>query len=648
MKEFLRLPWGGREVGGVLFGTREPDCLRIAAHRPLSCEHRKGPAFELSENDKAGLRKLVEDAQQDDDLTGLQPVGWYLSKYRSFDLTRNDLEIYNSFFPKPWQVSMVFQRGKKEPCVLGFFFRREDDSIHSAHRKFTIIEEPLVQPRERDATTRSLESEKSRPPKATREPPTAWSLLADAIVPGPGVVDQPTAPSASPLLATAPEPEKSPPAEARRTTRPSLSEAIVAGSGVANQPTPPAVSQPRPTAPEPEISSPARGEPVTTRPLLSDAILASSDLTDQPTPPLSPSLLSAPESEKSLPPETRREPATQAVVAETPNELVHTDNNKDAVPEGGTASSSPVSARQPGALPLNERPEYRRVLQYLEDLPDAQPQLPDPPETASPQLSHLDFFGLRKNPFSQGSIPAFPYWSPQHKEILAGLRYGVQTRKGLMVVTGESGTGKTTLLKRLGEFLTEQSVTFAFLLNSKLTAEEFYEMVDYDLELGCAPPSKPNVLHAVSRLLDARGMQDKTTVLIVDEAQNLQGEVLEGIQQWDSLQDQRGKLLQTVLCGFPELERKLALKQRVGLRCHLRPFRQEETMQYIAGQLARAGMPQQTIFEQPVMVEIHLRSRGLLRVVNTICDKLLEKCGDARGMTVTIGMLDKVSTELQL
>ena len=78
MKEFLRLPWGGREVGGVLFGTREPDCLRIAAHRPLSCEHRKGPAFELSENDKAGLRKLVEEAQQEHDLTGLQPVGWYL------------------------------------------------------------------------------------------------------------------------------------------------------------------------------------------------------------------------------------------------------------------------------------------------------------------------------------------------------------------------------------------------------------------------------------------------------------------------------------------------------------------------------------------------------------------------------------------
>ena len=307
---------------------------------------------------------------------------------------------------------MVFQRGKKEPCVLGFFFRREDDSIHSAHRKFSIIEEPLFQPDppERDATTRSLEPEKSRPPRAPREPPTAWSLLADSIVPGPGVVDQPTAPSASPLPPTAPEPEKSPAAEARR-------------------------------------------EPAMTRSLLSDAILTGSD-TGRPTPPpLSPSMTTALESEKSLPPETTREPATQAVLGEPPTELVHADNNKDGVPEGETASSSPVSARRPGALPLNERPEYRRVLQYLEDVPDAQPQLPDPPEISSPQLSHLDFFGLRKNPFSQDSIPAFPYWSPLHKEILAGLRYGVQTRKGLMVVTGESGTGKTMLLKRLGEYL---------------------------------------------------------------------------------------------------------------------------------------------------------------------------------------------------
>ena len=179
-------------------------------------------------------------------------------------------------------------------------------------------------------------------------------------------------------------------------------------------------------------------------------------------------------------------------------------------------------------------------------------------------------------------------------------------------------------------------------------------MVDYDLELGCTPPSKPNVLRSLSKLLDARAMQDKTTVLIVDEAQNLEAEVLEGIQQWDSLQDQRGKMLQTILCGFPELERRLAmerlrtLNQRVALRCHLRPFTEEETIQYIAGQLTKAGLTQQTIFARQVMAKIHARSCGLLRVVNVICDKLLEKCFDARTKAATIGMLDKVSNELQL
>jgi general secretion pathway protein A len=145
-----------------------------------------------------------------------------------------------------------------------------------------------------------------------------------------------------------------------------------------------------------------------------------------------------------------------------------------------------------------------------------------------------------------------------------------------------------------------------------------------------------------------------TTVLIIDDAQNLEGEVLEGIHQWDSLQDRRGRLLQTVLCGFPELERRLAaeslraLKQRVALRCHLRPFTEEETIQYIAGQLTKAGMAQQTIFARLAMAGIHARSGGLLRVVNIVCDKLLEKCFDARSKEATIGMLDKVSAELQL
>jgi hypothetical protein len=141
MKDFLRLPWGGHEVGGVLFGTKEADGVRIAAYRPVACEHAKGPAFELSENDNAGVRKLLDEAASDKELTGLQPVGWFHSKYRSFDLTKEDVDLYNRYFPAPWQVSMVFLGSKSEACVLGFFSRREDGSIHrSSCRQFTVLE----------------------------------------------------------------------------------------------------------------------------------------------------------------------------------------------------------------------------------------------------------------------------------------------------------------------------------------------------------------------------------------------------------------------------------------------------------------------------------------------------------------------------
>jgi general secretion pathway protein A len=591
MQEFLRLPWGGHEVGGVLFGTRHPDCLRIVAYRPLSCGHVKGPAFALSESDKARLRKLLEEAQKDEDLAGMQPVGWYHTKYRSFDLTRDDLEVYNAFFPNPWQVAMVFQRGKGEPCVVGFFSRRKDGSLHSAHRTFTVIEErPGVQaePRAHETPTRSL--------------------LSDPILAGSGASDPPKAPAASPSLAGIPEPEKLPPTKALELTAWTLvSKIMLPGPSVGAQPTPPSSSQARPTSPEPEEASPT---------------------------------------------EETREPLTQTVLAEPSAGGVRIEA-KEARPQGGDGPSLPVSEHRQDSSPLQQRPEYKRVLQYLDPAP-GDPPLPPSVESTLAEVSHCEFFGLRKNPFSRGPIPAFPYWSAQHKETLAGLRYGVQTRKGLMVVTGESGTGKTILLKCLGDFLTEQSVELAFLPNSKLTTEEFYEMVNHDLGLGCEPPSRPSVQQALSTLLDARAMQDKTTVLIIDDAQNLGKEILEGIQQWDSLQDRRGRLLQTVLCGFPELERSLeaetlrALKKRVALRCHLRPFTEEETVGYIDGQLTKAGMAQQTIFARDVMVKIHIRSGGLLRVVNMICDKLLEKCFDAHTKAATIAILDKVSIEMQL
>src|SRR5438128_824338 len=179
------------------------------------------------------------------------------------------------------------------------------------------------------------------------------------------------------------------------------------------------------------------------------------------------------------------------------------------------------------------------------------------------------FFGLTGNPFNLSPDPAFLYRSKEHEEALANLIYGVQSRKGFIVLTGEVGTGKTTMLTCLGDFLTQYDIEFAFLWNSRVTAEQFFQMIAYDLELECGSASKTEVLFALNQLLLKQAREGRTTVLIVDEAQNLGWDVLEEIRLLGNLEHRRGKLLQIVLAGQPEFQRRLdahdlrQLRQRI-------------------------------------------------------------------------------------
>src|SRR6516162_8394109 len=131
------------------------------------------------------------------------------------------------------------------------------------------------------------------------------------------------------------------------------------------------------------------------------------------------------------------------------------------------------------------------------------------------------FFGLSQNPFNMSPDPSFLYRSPQNEEALANLIYGVQRRKGFMVLTGEVGTGKTTMLECLRDFLDAQQVAFASLFNSRLTVEQFFELLAYDLDLRCDRQSKTQVLVSLSGLLGERSSAGRTTVLMLDEAHNL-------------------------------------------------------------------------------------------------------------------------------
>src|ERR1700681_4070825 len=239
------------------------------------------------------------------------------------------------------------------------------------------------------------------------------------------------------------------------------------------------------------------------------------------------------------------------------------------------------------------------------------------------------FFGFSDNPFNLSPDPAFLYRSKQHEEALANLIYGVQSRKGFIVLTGEVGTGKTTMLECLRDFLESQYTEFAFIFNSRITSDQFFEMIAYDLDLRCTRTSKTEVLFALNQLLLQQTQQARTTVLIVDEAHNLEWEVLEEIRLLGTLESGRGKLLQIILAGQPELDRKLdapnlrQLKQRIVLRCALQPFTLAESVEDIQSRLGKAGMREQTVFPEDVLAEIHLRSQGTPRLINAICDNLL-------------------------
>ena len=264
------------------------------------------------------------------------------------------------------------------------------------------------------------------------------------------------------------------------------------------------------------------------------------------------------------------------------------------------------------------------------------------------------FFGFAENPFNMSPDPSFLFRSSQHEEALANLIYGVQSRKGFIALTGEVGTGKTTMLECLRDFLSSQQITFASLFNSRLTVEQFFELLAYDFDLRCDRRSKTEVLLSLNNLLLDRANLGRTTVLIVDEAHNLGWDVLEEIRLLGNLENRRGKLLQIVLAGQPELDRKLEaseyrqLKQRIALRYSLHGFGEPETTAYVLSRMTRAGLPNQTVFSPELIEEIHLRSQGIPRLINAICDNLLLTAFALESKEATLDMLNEVAADMHL
>src|SRR5712692_1598477 len=241
---------------------------------------------------------------------------------------------------------------------------------------------------------------------------------------------------------------------------------------------------------------------------------------------------------------------------------------------------------------------------------------------------YLTFYGLRDRPFNATPDPRFLYMSPGHREALAQLLYGTQERKGFIVLTGKVGTGKTTLLHTLCQRLNGQSAV-SFVVNSTLPFDELLEYVLEDLGIAKTGASRAQRLIALNNFLIERARAGQNTVLIIDEAQNLDVATLEQIRLLSNFETPTSKLLQILLVGQPELKARLnlpelrQLKQRVGLRCQIPPLTLEEARAYIRTRLRIAGGRDLGLFADSAVDRITAYSGGIPRLINTVCDHCL-------------------------
>jgi general secretion pathway protein A len=269
---------------------------------------------------------------------------------------------------------------------------------------------------------------------------------------------------------------------------------------------------------------------------------------------------------------------------------------------------------------------------------------------------YKQFYKLQRNPFEITPDPIFLFGTRRHNEALVALYYGVRKHKGFVVLTGEVGTGKTLLVRCLLQLLNRNDVNYAYVFNSLLSPLEFLQYIAGDFGLPTAGKSKSELLLTLGHYLIERHQKKLTTVLVIDEAHHLSPEVLEEVRLLTNLETAQQKLLQILLVGQPELDEKLdsfelrQLKQRIALRAQLEPLSLDETKGYVERrlQLAGANSHASTMFPAETLQLVHRYSRGVPRLINTICENALITSFSRQSHVVSPDIIEGVADDFRL
>jgi len=261
------------------------------------------------------------------------------------------------------------------------------------------------------------------------------------------------------------------------------------------------------------------------------------------------------------------------------------------------------------------------------------------------------FYGLTEKPFNMTPDSRFFYASPKHEEALNCLLLAISERNGFVVITGEIGSGKTTVCRTLLNKL-DHATKVALILNTHLSRKELLTTILEDFDIEYKSGSKTHLLSALNKYLLEQAAKDSNVVLIIDEAQNLTPSVIEEIRMLSNLETEREKLIQIVLMGQPELRTKLAMpkleqfRQRVVFHYHLEPLDYDETSKYIKHRLVKAGNADANIFTEGAIDAVYQFSKGIPRLINLACHNALISGLVHESRTVTVDIVREAVKDL--